>query len=166
VYGCPGADDNGSGVAALLEIARQLQGATPARTIRLVAFVNEEPPNFHTPAMGSWVYAKRSRGLNERIVAAISLETLRMYSEAEDSQHYPAGLSFFFPSKGNFIGFVGNLSSRQLVRDAIGNFRESTQFPSEGIAAPGAITGIGWSELRTDGSRRHRDLEISETSWK
>src|SRR5262249_50880051 len=78
VYGCPGADDNASGVAALLEIARQLQTAAPGRTIRLVAWVNEEPPYFQTSTMGSWVYAKSLRQRNEKVVAAISLETLGM----------------------------------------------------------------------------------------
>jgi hypothetical protein len=146
VYGCPGADDNATGVAALLEIARELRGHRPSRTIRLVAWVNEEPPYFQTPTMGSWVNAKRAHQRNDNIVAAISLETIGTYTDVPDSQHYPAGFSLFFPSKGNFVGFVGNLSSRSLVRDSIECFRRTTQFPSEGIAAPAGMTGIGWSD--------------------
>ena len=164
VYGSPGADDNSSGVAALLEVARQPREAKPARTIRLVAFVNEEPPNFQSPTMGSWVYRKRSHQLKENIVAAISLETIGMYSEAENSQHYPAGFSLFFPSKGNFIGFVGNLSSRSLVRDSVGYFRKTTQFPSEGVAAPGGLTGVGWSDHWSFWQEGYRGIMITDTA--
>jgi len=164
VYGCPGGDDNGSGVAALLEIARQLQHATPTRTIRLVAWVDEEPPYFQTLTMGSWVYAKRSRQNNEKIVAAISLETLGMYTDKEGSQNYPPGFSLFFPSKGNFVGFVGNLSSRSLVRDSIGFFRRSTQFPSEGVAAPGGMTGIGWSDQWSFWQEGYPAIMITDTA--
>jgi len=164
VHGSPGADDNGSGVAALLEIARQLKNTEASRTIRLVAFVNEEPPNFQTPAMGSWVYTKRSHQLNEKIVAAISLETVGMYTGEENSQHYPAGLSLFFPSKGNFVGFVGNLSSRSLVRDSLEYFRKTTQFPSEGVAAPGEMTGIGWSDHWSFWQEGYPAIMISDTA--
>jgi Peptidase family M28 len=164
VYGCPGADDNGSGTAALLELARELRLAAPARTIRFVAFVNEEPPNFQTPTMGSWIYAKRSRERKENIVAAISLETIGIYSDAENSQHYPAGFSFFFPAKGNFVGIVGNLSSRSLVRDSVKHFRETTQFPSEGVAAPGGMTGVGWSDHWSFWQEGYPAIMITDTA--
>ena len=146
VYDCPGADDNTSGVAALLELARIFNGSRPSRTIRFVAFVNEEPPWFQTDDMGSLVYAQQAHKLKENIVAAISIETIGMYSDAEGSQQYPRGFKSLYPSKGDFIAFIGNLGSRGLVRDAIHSFRVSTKFPSEGSAVPAAIPGVGWSD--------------------
>ncbi len=107
VFGCPGADDNTSGVAALLELARLLKNSHPARTVRFVAFVNEEPPHFQTENMGSWVYAKEAHRKKENIVAALSLETIGMYSDAEGSQQYPAGFKSLYPSKGSLFERIG-----------------------------------------------------------
>jgi Zn-dependent M28 family amino/carboxypeptidase len=146
IAGTPGANDNASGVAALLEIARLLAGNTYAHSVRLVAFANEEPPFFYSEEMGSTVYATRSRQRGEQIKAMLALETIGYYTDQPASQRYPFPFRFFYPDTGNFIGFVGNLSSRRLVRQAIGAFRAATAFPSEGVAAPGWMMGVHWSD--------------------
>jgi Peptidase family M28 len=146
IEGSPGANDNATGAAAVLALARAFAEKKTSRTLRFVAFVNEEPPYYRTPAMGSVVYARRARERGEKIVAMLSLETIGYYSEAEGSQHYLFPLNLFYPSTGNFIGFVGNLSSRRLVRRVVGSFRGGAVFPSEGAALPGFIMGVGWSD--------------------
>jgi len=146
VADCPGANDNTSGVAAMLELARLLAGSTLSRSVRFVAFANEEAPFFYGEEMGSNRYAMRAQAQGERIEAMLSLETLGYYTDEPGTQNYPFPFSWFYPDTGNFVGFVGNLSSRSLVRQAIGAFRASTAFPSEGVAAPSGIDGIHWSD--------------------
>ncbi len=147
VTGVPGANDNGSGVAALLEFGRIMGGpARHARTLRLVAFVNEEPPFFQAESMGSVVYAGRSAARSEKIVAMLTLETIGYFTDSPGSQRYPYPFGLLYPSRGDFVGFVGNLSSRALVRDAVALFRQHAAIPSEGVAAPGFIPGVGWSD--------------------
>ena len=146
VPGCPAANDNGSGVAVLLALARALGSAQPERTIRLVAFANEEPPFYRTSEMGSVVYARECHRRKERIVAMLSLETLGYYRNEKGSQMYPPPFSLFYPAEGNFIAFVGNVGSVSLVRQCLATFRRQVKFPSEGAALPAFITGIGWSD--------------------
>ncbi len=146
VVGTPGANDNASGVAAVLEFARLMKAIEPARTIRFVFFVNEEPPYFQTHNMGSYVYAQRLKQQKTQVSSMMAIETVGAYFDSPGTQHYPAGLAALYPDKGNFIGFVGNTESRPLVQDAIRVFRETTQFPSEALSAPGDITGVGWSD--------------------
>jgi hypothetical protein len=146
VADCPGADDNTSGVAALLELARMLAGTTLSRSVRFVAFANEEAPFFYGDEMGSKLYAARAQAQGEHVEAMLSLETLGYYTDEPGTQKYPFPFSWFYPDTGNFVGFVGNLSSRPLVRQAVGAFRASTAFPSEGVAAPSGIEGIHWSD--------------------
>jgi Zn-dependent M28 family amino/carboxypeptidase len=146
VLGAPGANDNGSGVAAVIELARLFGGSSPSRSLRFVTFVNEEPPFSHSDAMGSRHYSRRARERGESIVAMFSLETIGYYSERPGSQHYPFPLSFFYPSTGNFIAFVSNLSSRGLLHEAIAGFRRHAGFPSEGAAAPAFLPGVDWSD--------------------
>jgi len=134
-----GADDNASGVAVMLEIARQLKTKQLARTIRFVAFANEEYPHFLTDNMGSLFHAKRSYEREDKIIAMLSLEMLGYFSDEVDSQTYPSPLSWFYPNKANFIAFVSDFSSRHLLKKSIGIFRKSMSFPSEGLTAPVAL---------------------------
>ena len=164
VPGCAGANDNTTGIAAVLELARLLPARTMDRTVRLVAFVNEEPPFFRTDLMGSRVYARRCRERDENVVAMFSLETIGFYVDEPGSQKYPFPFSLFYPDTGNFVGFVGNLGSRSLTRRAVRAFRESTEFPSEGIAAPGWIPGIGWSDQWSFWREGYPGVMITDTA--
>jgi hypothetical protein len=146
VRGVPGANDNCSGVAAVLALARRMAKDHPKRTLRFAAFVNEEPPYFQTEKMGSLFYARACKARGERVTAMISIETIGCYSDEKGSQHYPVPLNMFYPSVGNFIAFVGDTGSADLVRRVVGTFRERVSFPSEGAALPGFLEGVGWSD--------------------
>jgi hypothetical protein len=141
VYKCPGANDNGTGIAALLAIAERLSGAPLARTVRFVAFTNEEPPFYRTARMGSVIYAQRCRERDEDIVLMLSLETIGYYTDEPKTQKYPVPVGFMYPRTGNFIGFASNIKSAGTLRKVVGLFRKHAQFPSEG----GAVD-IGWSD--------------------
>lgn len=164
VVGAVGANDNGSGVAALIELARLLHDAKPARTVRFVAFVDEEPPFYYGDEMGSRFYARRSKARGENIVAMFSLETIGYYSDEPDSQRYPFPLSFFYPKTGNFIAFVANLSSRPLLHEVISSFRRHAQFPSEGAAAPALLPGVGWSDHWSFWKEDYPALMVTDTA--
>jgi hypothetical protein len=164
VPGTVGANDNATGVAATLELARLLKGSRLRRTVRFVFFVNEEPPYFQTGDMGSLVYARQLPQSGAKVSAMISLETIGFYSDAPGSQKYPALLSLFYPSRGNFIGFVGNSESRDLVRRATRRFRESAQFPSEGVAAPATLPGVGWSDQWSFWQQGYPAIMITDTA--
>jgi len=146
VPGSPGADDNASGVAAVLELARLLRDAQPARTVRLVAFVNEEPPFFFWGEMGSKVYARAARARGDDIRVMLSLEMLGCYSDEPGSQDYPPLLKHFYPKQGDYIAFVSNLRSRHALRRAFDAFRAGCDFPAEKLAAPALVPGVSWSD--------------------
>jgi hypothetical protein len=144
--GAPGADDNASGVASTLELARALSAQRFQKTLRFVLFANEEQPFFQNPGMGSLVHARNCRQRNEQIDAMLSLESIGYYSHVPGSQRYPWPVGLLYPDRGDFVAFVGNVGSRGLVRRAIGAFREGASFPSEGGALPASIPGVGWSD--------------------
>jgi len=146
VPGSPGANDNASGVAALLGIAERFAGKPMPHTVRFVAFVNEEPPFFQSKHMGSLVYARHCRDNKDRVVAMVSFDGLGFFSDEEGSQHYPAPVSLLYPKQADFIGFVTRMSDVFLARLVVRSFREHAKFPSQAIVAPAAITGVGWSD--------------------
>ena len=164
VPGAPGANDNGSGVAAILELADRFKDKSFQHTIRFLAFVNEEPPNAMTGNMGSYVYAKKVAKDKENIIAMFSLETIGYFSDETGSQHYPPIFNLFYPKKGNFIAFVSNLSSRGLVTKSIRSFRAHSTFPSEGIAAPAFIPGISWSDHWSFWKHGYPAIMITDTA--
>jgi Zn-dependent M28 family amino/carboxypeptidase len=147
VYGGPGANDNGSGAAAVLALARRFASHPPQKTLRFVEFVNEEPPYFQTAEMGSLVYASRCKARGDRIVAMISLETIGYFSDTPRSQTYPSpGFGAFYPKTANFIAFVSNFGSRRLLKQCLTTFRGTKKIPSEGGAVVSFIPGVGWSD--------------------
>lgn len=170
VIGAPGANDNGTGVAGVLALARRFARQdrlteTPYKTLRFVAFVNEEPPFFQTPQMGSYVYASLCKRRGDKISAMISLETIGYFSDAPRSQTYPSiGLGAFYPTVGNFIGFVGNVGSRDLLRRAISIFRETKKLPAEGAALPAFIPGVAWSDQWAFWQHGYPGIMITDTA--
>lgn len=168
VLGTPGADDNATGTAAVIELARLLREearrAPLARTVRFVAFVNEEPPFFLTEQMGSRVYARAAAARGDRIVAMLSLETIGYYTDRQGTQQYPPPIGLAYPDRGDFIGVVGNVASRALVRRCIAAFRRRGRIPSEGLAAPSWVPGVFWSDHSSFWHHGYPAVMITDTA--
>ena len=165
VFGSPGANDNGSGVAATLALARRFAGRKTEHTLRFVAFVNEEPPYFLSDEMGSFIYAGRCKTRGDKIDAMISLETIGYFCDEPHSQTYPSpGLGIFYPKVGNFIGFVSNVQSRTLLRRVVGLFRKHAKIPSEGAALPAFIPGVSWSDQWSFWRKGYPGIMVTDTA--
>lgn len=150
VVGTPGADDNASGVAALLELARLAALNPVSRTVRFVAFCLEEPPVFMTRHMGSYAYARSLRSEGAEVFGMISLEMLGYYCDEKGCQNYPASLfKLFYPDRGNFISFVGNISSRQFTMAVKKAFTAVSRLPVESLNAPALVPGVDFSDHRS-----------------
>ena len=163
--GTPGANDNGSGTAAMLLLAKHFAKSAPQRSLRFVAWTNEEPPYFQNPGeMGSWVYAEKCRVEKQDIKSVLSLETMGYYTDAKDSQHYPKPLDLMYPSTGNFVGFVSNLRSRGMQRDVIKTFRKHAKIPSEGASLPAKTPGVGWSDHWSFWQEGYAGLMVTDTA--
>lgn len=164
VLGSPGANDNASAVATTLALAHRFVGKKIDKTLRFVFFANEEPPFFQTGRMGSIFYAKSCREKDENIIAMLCLETIGYYTDQPKTQKYPTPFSLFYPSTGNFIGFVSNLSSRKLLHTVIASFRKNCKFPSEGGAIPEIIPGINWSDHQSFWRQGYPAIMVTDTA--
>jgi Zn-dependent M28 family amino/carboxypeptidase len=165
VRGSPGADDNASGVAGLLELSRAFADLEPARGVRFVAFTNEEPPFHLTKHMGSVVHARAARARGDRILLMVSLEMLGYYDNRPGSQRYPPLFRWFYPDRGDFLGFVGDLRSRAVMRQAATAFHAASALPVETCATLRWVPGVAWSDHAPFWWRGYRAFMATDTAF-
>lgn len=161
----PGADDNASAVAGLLELARFMSDKQTNRTIKFIAFVNEEPPFFKTEDMGSRVYARAAKVRGEDIKAVLILEAIGYYSDRPNSQQYPPFFGLFYPNKANFIAVVGNLSSRWIVKEVVSSFKSKTDFPIESVVTFSFVPGVDFSDHWSFWKEGYPAVMITDTAF-
>ncbi|MEX2663864.1 MAG: M28 family peptidase [Vicinamibacterales bacterium] len=168
VGGSPGANDNATGIAALIELARLLSGRPLARTGRFVAFVNEDPPFSQTAQMGTRADARAARARGDRIVGMLALETMGYYSDAPGSQQYPVPeMAGLYPDVGNFIGFVSNEESAELLDATSRAFANGTSFSAQAAAIPADLPGTGWSDHWSFWEAGYPALMVTDTApWR
>lgn len=162
----PGADDNASGVAGLLGLARALSGIGLSKTVRFVAFALEEPPVYRTRNMGSYHYARSLHEKKEQVEGMICLEMIGFFCDRAGSQHYPIPLfKLKYPSQGNFISMVGNIKSRTFTRDIADGFRREVDLPVVTLNAPPIVLGIDFSDHWSFGKFGYKALMVTDTAF-
>ncbi len=166
VAGTPGADDNASGIAGLLELARLLSKSSFHRTVHFVAFSLEEPPFFRTRNMGSYRYAKSLNEADKDVEGMICLEMIGYFTDLEESQHYPLPFfRLFYPKKGNFIALVSNIQSKAFLQRVKRSFRKGTDLPVDSLSALSIIPGVDFSDHRSFWRFGYDALMVTDTSF-
>jgi hypothetical protein len=163
-----GADDNASGVAGMIEIARELFARRDSidYQIQFVGYANEEPPFFGTARMGSHVHAQSLKKAREDVRLMIALEMIGYFSDEKKSQKYPTILlAPFYPSRGNFIAAVSNFKSRRYLKQIKRVFMTHNLLSCETLAAPGFVKGIGFSDHRSFQRFGFEALMITDTAF-
>jgi hypothetical protein len=162
----PGADDNASGVAGLLELARALAGVNLGTRVDLVAWTLEEPPFFATAHMGSLHHAQALAAEGIKLRAALSLEMIGCFSDAPNSQRYPApGMSLVHGDVGDFIALVGRPADGDLLAATKSAMGGATDLPVRSLAAPAWVQGIDWSDHRSYWAVGYPAVMITDTSY-
>jgi Zn-dependent M28 family amino/carboxypeptidase len=159
----PGANNNGSGMAVLFQLSKLLRNYHPKRTLRLIAFVNEEDPFFGTEMMGSYIYAKRAFEQKEDIKVMLSLDAIGIYKDSAGTQRLPFPFSLFYPDRGNFLAFIGNLTSRTYVKEVTAGFKKGSSFPIEAGVAPEWVEGVTWSDHSSFWKFGYPGMQITDT---
>jgi Zn-dependent M28 family amino/carboxypeptidase len=166
VSSTPGADDNASGIAGLLELARLLHDETLDRTVHFVAFALEEPPFFRTRHMGSYVYAHKLSDDKSDVVGMICLESMGYFRDEPDSQMFPLPfLRFMYPRTGNYITFVSDFNSKSLMHRAEQAFKKGTDLPVETIAMFSLVPGIDFSDHRSFWKFGYDAIMVTDTAF-
>lgn len=162
----PGADDNASGVAGLIELAYMFAETPPSGRVDLVAFTLEEPPIFRTPYMGSRVHAQSLRSEGASVTGMLSLEMIGYFSDEPGSQQFPLGiLRLLYPSTGNFITVAGSFSHTGLVRRVKRAMKSASPLPVRSINAPRAVPGIDFSDHASYWNAGYPAVMITDTAF-
>lgn len=163
----PGADDNASGIAGLLELARRLGSApTPATPIELVAFCTEEPPFFSTCGMGSYQHAKQLRRAGVEVKAMLALEMIGCFRDERWSQAYPIPLLYaIYPTRGNYISIIGNVAQRGLIRKIKRGMQRATDLPIWSGSLPRQMPGVDFSDHRSFWDFGYPAVMLTDTAF-
>jgi Zn-dependent M28 family amino/carboxypeptidase len=165
VWNSPGADDNASGIAGLLELARIFEGSFP-EGLRLVAFCLEEPPTYRTRFMGSYQYAQALKEMGAELTGMICLEMIAYFSDEPKSQSFPLPfMNRIYPSTGNFIALVGNLASRDWTMRVKGAFKSGTDLPVESLNAPFFVVGVDLSDHWSFNQMGYPAVMVTDTAF-
>lgn len=162
----PGADDNASGIAGLLELARLLGQSKPTRPIELVAYTLEEPPHFRSPHMGSVWHARSLKEAGHDVELMLSLETIGYFSDRPGSQAYPlAAMKLGYPDRGNFIALVGQFGDFGVSRSVKAAMSGASELPVYSLNAPSVVQGVDFSDHRSYWAQGYPALMVTDTAF-